>query len=325
MNVLGIAAATDRGYDAPVIRVLGGPALPSSPSAPRGEGALVSEQVSEDIPLASLVMQTREPSPRAALDLGAVGAIVGPHRAFAPSREGILTYTVVSGDTLSGIAKNFEVTLETILAANESLRSNRLRPGEKILVPPVSGAFHRVELGETLGTLSALYGVPGEAILKANPMKTGSFLEAGELVIVPGAKPRRTRSSSLLLAGQLPDLRNYFRIPTGGFNWGVLHPRNAVDIANSCGTPVYAAAEGLVVAIGDPAKWNDGYGGFARIEHPNGTATRYAHMETVRVEEGEYVKQYMQIGAMGNKGNTHGETGCHLHFEVEGAKNFLAK
>ena len=71
--------------------------------------------------------------------------------------------------------------------------------------------------------------------------------------------------------------------------------------------------------------WNDGYGGIVRIEHPNGTATTYAHMGEVDAEEGAYVKQKERIGAVGNTGNTHGRTGCHLHFEVEGAKNPFTK
>ncbi|MEK7451508.1 MAG: M23 family metallopeptidase [Patescibacteria group bacterium] len=117
---------------------------------------------------------------------------------------------------------------------------------------------------------------------------------------------------------------NYFIIPAAGWNWGGLHNNNAVDIANSCGTPVYAAAEGLVIETASNG-WNSGYGAYVKIEHPNGAKTVYAHLGKTAVSEGKYVNQGKLIGNIGNTGNTHGPTGCHLHFEVRGAENPLAK
>jgi murein DD-endopeptidase MepM/ murein hydrolase activator NlpD len=114
-------------------------------------------------------------------------------------------------------------------------------------------------------------------------------------------------------------------MPTEGFNWGILHNQNAVDIANSCGTPVDAAAEGLVVDESGNDVWSSGYGRYVIIEHPNNTKTRYAHLEKVAVSIGDYVTQGSQIGTMGNTGNVHGPTGCHLHFEIYGAANPFAK
>ncbi len=129
-------------------------------------------------------------------------------------------------------------------------------------------------------------------------------------------------------AGDFLDLGNYFASPTTGWNWGRLHDYNAVDIANRCGTPVYAAAEGLVVEVANDDGWNNGYGNYIKIEHPiNGskTYTRYAHLSKVLVDKGIYVLQGAEIGLMGNTGNTIGQTGCHLHFEVYGAKNPFGK
>jgi murein DD-endopeptidase MepM/ murein hydrolase activator NlpD len=109
--------------------------------------------------------------------------------------------------------------------------------------------------------------------------------------------------------------------PAEGFNWGRLHDRNAVDIANTCGTEIHAAAEGLVIdATAD--SWNFGYGRYLIIEHPNGTKTRYAHLEKLIASIGDYVAQGEVIGAMGQTGEA---TGCHLHFEVDGAQNPFAR
>lgn len=121
----------------------------------------------------------------------------------------------------------------------------------------------------------------------------------------------------------------YFIQPTSGKNWGVIHGHNAVDIANSCGTPVVAAAAGTVIS--DPGLGsgnggnNGGYGNFVYIKHPNGTKTRYAHLSKISVAVGEKVEQGEQIGNIGRTGHVEGRTGCHLHFEVIGAANPLAR
>lgn len=121
----------------------------------------------------------------------------------------------------------------------------------------------------------------------------------------------------------------YFIQPTSGKNWGVLHANNAVDIANSCGTPVLAAAAGTVVSdpgLGTGASgWNSGFGKFLLVKHSNGTKTRYAHLSKIYVVVGEKVEQGQEIGEIGNTGHVDGVTGCHLHFEVLGGANPFAR
>ena len=110
-------------------------------------------------------------------------------------------------------------------------------------------------------------------------------------------------------------------LPAIGFNWGRIHGRNGVDVANSCGTPIYAAADGSVTSA-KTSGWNGGFGKFLKILHSNGTETLYAHVSRLLVAAGEYVTKGQQIAVMGSTGRS---TGCHLHFEVHGAKNPLAK
>ncbi len=129
-----------------------------------------------------------------------------------------------------------------------------------------------------------------------------------------GLLPKTGNSSSFNSAA-------YFILPTQGFNWGKLHPRNAVDIANSCGTAIVASAGGLVSDISLDS-WSEGYGYYVILSHPNGTKTRYAHLDKINVSLGEYVKQGEVIGTMGRTGDA---TGCHVHFEVEGATNPFAR
>lgn len=242
----------------------------------------------------------------------------------APSRDGIIIYRVQKGDTLSKIASSFGVSVNTIVWANSGIQTNKLSLGQELAILPVSGVLHVADEGETLEGIAGSYGVSVEKVLSANPKSVGTILARGEKVMIPGGEPKRLLAKAREDAN-LPSLPGYFAFPTTGKNWAQIHPVNAVDIANACGTPIYAAAEGLVVDVGNPATWNDGYGGFITIEHPNGTKTLYAHTEKNLAAVGDYVAKKQLIAEIGSTGNVSGATGCHLHFEVHGAKNPLAK
>lgn len=75
------------------------------------------------------------------------------------------------------------------------------------------------------------------------------------------------------------------------------------------GDPIYATANGQVVN----AFYDAGYGNNVIIKHKHGIYTRFAHMNSIHVEKGEFVSQYHVIGTIGNTGIT---TGPHLHYEV---------
>lgn len=96
---------------------------------------------------------------------------------------------------------------------------------------------------------------------------------------------------------------------TSGFGarWGTTH--YGVDIANSIGTPIKAAASGTVIDSG-PAS---GFGLWVRIQHNDGTVTVYGHINESLVGVGQRVAAGQQIATMGNRGQS---TGPHLHFEV---------
>lgn len=244
-----------------------------------------------------------------------------PLSTILPTRDGLLVYKVQKGDTLSKIAANFGISLNTLFWANKNL-GNSIRPGQEIVILPVSGVLHRVEDGDTLDSIAEFYGVPKEKIRQNNKQILAGGLKMGATLVIPGAKPQKTLAS--LSIADLPSYPGYFIIPTTGWNWGQLHYYNAIDIANACGTPIYAAAEGLVTHEYSYG-YNEGYGHYVDIEHPNGAITRYAHTQKNKVAVGDYVSQGDMIAYIGNTGKTHGVTGCHLHFEVKGARNPFAK
>jgi murein DD-endopeptidase MepM/ murein hydrolase activator NlpD len=251
------------------------------------------------------------------LDEDSLVNLANPLAGTLTNRESLMIYKVQSGDSLSKIAANFDISLNTILWANPNLKSQVLKPGQELIILPISGVLHQVQEGETSESIAALYSVDISLIQKFNPNSLSSTL------IIPGAKPKRNLTQVSVLG--LSNFNDYFAIPSRGWNWGRLHSYNAVDIANACGTPIYAAAEGLVSQV--DYGWNGGYGNYLIIEHPFGENiwTRYAHLLKSAVSIGDYVLQGDLIGYIGNTGNTHGPTGCHLHFEVNGAKNPFAK
>lgn len=82
-----------------------------------------------------------------------------------------------------------------------------------------------------------------------------------------------------------------------------------LDIANSKGTPIKAAAAGVVTYAG----YKGSYGYMVVISHGNGVETYYAHCSRLYVSAGDTVSQGAVIAAVGSTGNS---TGPHLHLEV---------
>lgn len=111
-------------------------------------------------------------------------------------------------------------------------------------------------------------------------------------------------------------LDKYLRI-SAGFGTRV-HPilhitykHTGIDFSARLNTPVYATADGVVeyAAMG----WNGGYGGLIRLSHSFGFKTFYAHLNSLAVRNGQFVKKGQIIAHSGNTGVS---TGPHLHYEV---------
>ena len=88
------------------------------------------------------------------------------------------------------------------------------------------------------------------------------------------------------------------------------HFHTGIDIAAPLGTPVMAAADGLVVAVG---QGSSGYGNFVVIAHGGGVETLYGHLLQANVKVGDRVVRGEVIGLEGSTGFS---TGPHLHFEL---------
>lgn len=244
----------------------------------------------------------------------------------AGKRSGIVEYTVQPGDSLSLIARDYGVSIESIMWANGLRNSNSIREGNILKIPPVSGVIHTVKSGDTISKIAKKYGANAENIIVYNSLPQNDKLQINDELIIPDGKIATTGTPYTRAAisfAHLPNLNNYFAHPTNGLGrisqW--LHGRNGIDVASSYGTAVYAAAPGTVVGTAISG-YNSGYGLFVKISHQNGTDTLYAHLSKVLVARGQSIEKGQQIGNMGSSGRS---TGSHLHFEVHGAHNPLTK
>ncbi|HVV38801.1 MAG TPA: peptidoglycan DD-metalloendopeptidase family protein [Candidatus Paceibacterota bacterium] len=278
------------------------------------------------------------------VDGAALVALDGPSGTPAdtsekPQSSQISVYTVRSGDTLSGIAEMFDVTVNTIIWAND-IKGRVIHPGDMLIILPVTGLRHTVAKGETLASIAKTYKGDAAEIASYNELAGDAALTVGSVVIIPNGEavavtasasapskiiasiPKTGTTAKLHDAGG-PDLDSDYVWPLdGGVITQGLHGYNAVDIGAPKGTPIFAAAAGTVIIAKDNGAWNGGYGNYIVIQHSNGTQTLYAHASSISVSPGDQVAQGQTIGRVGRTGEA---TGYHLHFEVRGAKNPFGK
>jgi LysM repeat protein len=235
----------------------------------------------------------------------------------------IYEYIVQEGDTISKIAAKFEVSVETILWANNLSFTSYVRPEQKLLVPSMSGVIHKVARGDTISGVASRYRVDVTKIREANDLFDDNLIIGNNLLIPGGriietAKPRTittpTRTASQTSAS------NVQVQGTGKMSWPSSCQRisqyykswihTGLDIACPWGTPIRAAEAGKVISV---QYGRTGYGYHVIIDHGGGVQTLYAHLSSIDVVVGQNIKKGQAIGAEGSTGRS---TGPHLHFEV---------
>jgi murein DD-endopeptidase MepM/ murein hydrolase activator NlpD len=239
----------------------------------------------------------------------------------------LVTYRVKGGDTLTGIAHRFGVSMMTLWWANKLTDKDSLHIGQVLVIPPVTGLVITVAAGDTLASIAANTGVPAQEILDASGL-TDPNLVIGQRLIIPGAagaaiptpKPKPESKPAARSAGggatYHPPQTTYhggklaWPVPGGYISQYFHYSHPALDIAAPYGSRIVAAAAGTVIFAG----WKDNEGGYqVWISHGSGLYTGYYHMSAITVGIGEHVGRGEQIGRVGTSGVA---TGPHCHFEV---------
>jgi len=234
------------------------------------------------------------------------------------ARSEVVKYAVASGETLSGIAKKYDVSVDSIKWANNLSDQDDIKPGQTISIPPVSGIVYNVKDGDTLASIAKVYSADPQTIADYpfNYIDDTLSIKAGQTVIVPGGVKPAPAYYPRVPANNNPI---YYASGGGFFSWPVAgggisqypswwHP--AVDIAAPYGTGVYAAKGGKVVTT---SYQGYGFGNYILIDHGEGYTAAYAHLSAINVSIGQAVSRGQLIGAVGCTGFC---TGPHLHFEV---------
>jgi murein DD-endopeptidase MepM/ murein hydrolase activator NlpD len=244
----------------------------------------------------------------------------------------ISIYIVKEGDSLSEIAKMFNVSVGTVRAANNIGPNHKIVVGDKLFILPISGVKHKVTEGQTIKSIASFYKVEINDITFYNNISSDDKLIAGTEIIIPGAEIANEKSSKEQKSSEnknqagkkhstsnFPNIPEYFinPTPTGHKTQGLHGPGNrGIDIGARTGTPIYASASGKVSLVS--SGWSGGYGNMVMVLHSNGTKTLYAHMSKIATHTGKDVFQGEIIGYVGSTGRS---TGPHIHFEVFSAKN----
>lgn len=235
----------------------------------------------------------------------------------------ITEYEVVSGDTLSSIADKYNISVDTILWANDLNSKSSIKVGQKLVILPVSGISYKVKSGDTVSSLAKRFNVTERDIVDFNKTHDNKLI-IGENIIIPGGKINNKVVDDKKTSDSTKDKNitngtgSFARPIAGGIKTQGLHGYNGIDIGAPVGTSVFASLDGVVTLVRGGDAWNGGYGNYIVIKHKNGVQTLYAHLDSILVSKGQNVSKGQTIGKSGNTGRS---TGPHLHFEVRGARN----
>ncbi len=243
-------------------------------------------------------------------------------------------YKIAEGDTLWSISRKFDTSVDEILSINPGLEENIVLGdviSVKAYVPVVNVTTQQVkEYTEPIGyetqvvETDSMYrgkseitqsGENGEVAVVASIVKENGLEVSREILSQTTIKEPVTRIKKV---GTKEPPKGY---GTGKFIspvYGTITSRygyrrsgfhKGIDIANSYGTPIRAADNGIVIAAG----WSGLFGKLVKIDHQNGYVTYYAHNSSFAVSVGDVVEKGQTIAYMGSTGNS---TGNHCHFEI---------
>ena len=228
-------------------------------------------------------------------------------------------YKVKRGDSVSSIAKKFNVSMGAIIASNEIRNARTLQEGAVLKIPNIDGIPYQIKKGDSLTKISSSFNVPLEVILDVNDIKSDN-IKTGETIFIPGA--RMNDIDLKLSLGELfiYPLQNKFITSHYGMRKdpisGALNFHTGIDLRANTGTTVVAAMDGVVSVVAE--NWL--YGKHIIITHDNGYKTLYGHLNSYSVKQGDKVISGKKIGESGNTGYS---TGPHLHFSIYDRNNKL--
>lgn len=226
-------------------------------------------------------------------------------------------HLIRSGDTLSHIALLHGTQVETLRELN-GLSGDIIRVGQQLLVPRggkgspgMASLTYVVRPGDTVSSLAQRYQVSVSELERVNGLTDVDMIRVGDQLSIPLKREADGRGTlplswPLSLSGRISSDFGWRTDPFGG---PASEYHGGIDIAVPVGTPVLAAADGIVVE----ASWLGASGYAVIIDHSQGIRTSYSHNSKLLVQPGWTVRRGERIALSGSTGRS---TGPHLDFRV---------
>lgn len=229
------------------------------------------------------------------------------------------TYTVQAGDTIGTIARDSNVSENTVRWRN-GLDANDIHVGDQLIILPITGVSHKVKDGDTLYDLAKYYDASVKDIMDYSRLDSDK-LKLGQRLIIPDGAMPAPRAPQLRPSRTINDPTEPVPPSIVADGPGILRPvvgyvsqyfghrgHAGVDFAGNGGETVHAALAGTVEFSG----WRGGYGKVVILNNGK-IKTLYAHNSTNYVNTGQTVNKGDAIAKVGSTGHS---TGNHVHFEV---------
>ncbi|MEV1022851.1 transglycosylase family protein [Streptomyces sp. NPDC050264] len=225
-------------------------------------------------------------------------------------------YTVIGGDTLSGIAETRKVPggWEHLYSANRKTVGadpDLIVPGQRLSMPGADA-----KKTEPKKAHKAQPPQKTQQSQKAEPKKTQPKKAETKKAETKKAETKTAAATKTASRGAVAPVSASIGTPyhAAGASWSKGY-HTGVDFAVPTGTTVKAVAAGQVVSAG----WGGSYGYEVVIRHADGHYSQYGHLSALSVKSGQRVVEGQRIARSGSTGNS---TGPHLHFEVRTGPGF---
>ncbi|MBE9260624.1 MULTISPECIES: M23 family metallopeptidase [Aphanizomenonaceae] len=251
-------------------------------------------------------------------------ANASPGSCPVPVLARIQRHQVNRGETLASIANRYNLSPETIMGINPSVKSGVVSPGTELQILPFNGIVVEVPPNQSWRQIASKYKVRPDTVFEINGcQKTPKFVF---LPILPGVTNTTapTPAAGVIATAPSTPAENItgYPLPSAtevglAYGWQY-HPvtgdvffHSGLDLLAPVNTPVAAIAPGIVVF----AKEQGSYGKLVIINHAGGSQSRYAQLDSIKVTLGQTVNKGDILGSVGTTGQPT-STQPHLHFEM---------
>lgn len=237
------------------------------------------------------------------------------HTASAPRSQS--EHIVSPGETMTGIAKRYNVPLKDLAKANRIEPYAQLKMGDRLVIPgrfaeakpPAAAAPKPAQTQAQVQPKPApapapkVAAAPQQKVASAAPAATAMAVSTTGNVSDEDVKGSGSGSPAFRWPVRGRIIAGFGPKPNGQQNDGI-------NLSVPEGTPIKAAEDGVVAYAGNELK---GYGNLVLIRHPNGFVTAYAHASELMVKRGDTIKRGQTIAKAGQTGTV---TSPQVHFEI---------